>query len=207
VIVATGTAIAVDVAAAAGAGAKPTANRLSSLSMNIRFVLNEPDSFDPAHYERHVKRLMHLVDYTSVWELRAGLRAGKLSAWDVVDESGCKVGWCALRWNYDRYHTPSHHVWGIVNFNERENNRSLAPLGLCMMRFLMAQSQGTPLTASIRPENKASIVIAERLGFQPLGPEKHWINYIYKSAEFSSLNKKCSGLSGAFPTRKKLNLN
>lgn len=139
-------------------------------------------NFDFRRYAALTQPLMHPADYTSPIELREAIDAKTLSAWVMVDETQNWLGWCALRWRHDKYHKPAHHIWGIVNYTDAKSSATgLYGLGMRMTKFLMTQAENTPLTASIRPENHASLLIARRLGFQVLGEDETWVHFMHKT--------------------------
>lgn len=149
------------------------------MSRYDHFVPIDPASFDFSRYAALVGARMNPVDYTPPDELRAMIENKTLSAWIMSEADKEWLGWCAVRWDHNKYHDPAHHIWGIVTFDEKRSGSGLLGLGFQATRFLIEQAGSHPLTASIRPENRASLMIARRCGFQELGAHGPWINYIY----------------------------
>jgi ribosomal protein S18 acetylase RimI-like enzyme len=120
---------------------------------------------------------MSADDVHSVEEYAAMTRAGRLQSW-WLDINGTKAGWCALYPWHGKYADRAWHLYGVWVASEYRR-RGLAE---AMWRFRMSLvPAGVPITVSVQPGKEGSERLLEKFGFQRVGFNSPWNEYVLQS--------------------------
>lgn len=143
--------------------------------MQCKFTLME-DSHFPL-YESHVRPEMAPVDYIN-WEYYLKTKKEKTwQAWILHKENDLKdwIGWYAVA-SPSPSNDHATHVYGFVVFKPYRQglNRYAFQLG----QHLYSKCLGTPITASIRPDNTQALRLAVKAGFLPFDWKTPWVELI-----------------------------